>query len=59
MYYHTPDGKWTHSGANGLSWNTLEEAQEHYKSLHADDGNLGCLFLIILFIGCLFLTYIQ
>lgn len=59
MYYHTPDGKWTHAQANGKSWDNLEDAQNHYRSLHAGDGEIGCIFLIILFIGCLFFAYIQ
>ena len=23
MYYHTPDGKWTHAQANGKSWDKV------------------------------------
>lgn len=58
-YYHTPDGKWTHAQANGKSWDNLEDAENHYRSLHADNGSLGCLFLIGILISCLILTYIQ
>ena len=50
MYYHTPDGKWTHSGANRLSWDTLEEAKAHYHQSHTSETDSVGLFVLGLFI---------
>lgn len=56
MYHHTPDGNWTHSGANGKSWKTLDEAKAHYHQSHTSESDFGCLFLVgLICITCLLL----
>ena len=47
MYHHTPDGKWTHSGANGLSWNTLEEAKAHYHQSHTSESDFDYITIAL------------
>lgn len=38
IYRRTKDGKWTHSKANGKSWETLEEARADFHDYGADAG---------------------
>lgn len=51
LYRTTPDGKWTHSKANGKTWETLEEARADFHDYGADAGYAVLFvfgFLIIL-----------
>lgn len=57
-YYHTPDGNWTHLGANGKSWKTLEEAKQHYHQTHSSETDYGCLFLFGLFVIAIFFALV-
>lgn len=61
MYHHTPDGKkWTHAGANGDSWDTLEEAKRHYHSQNNcgwADTPIGFICMVAAFLILLFLCH--
>jgi len=57
IYRPTPDGKWTHSKANGKSWDTLEEAQTDFHDNSADAG-YAVLFLLGFFIILGFMIFV-
>ena len=49
MYWQRPDGKWTHAQAGGKFWDSMQDAEKHYQSLHKDQWIYQLLgFVIVL-----------
>ena len=57
IYRPTADGTWTHSKANGKSWDRLEEAQTDFHDNSADAG-YAVLFLLGFFIILGFMIFV-